>query len=94
MNLAIIAISVEIRPSNKPGPVKAYADVAIRTNEGMLQEKGYAVIQKEGGSPFVGPPSRQGSTPGKYFPIVELEGDIRMAIYDAILRRYRQYGQP
>jgi DNA-binding cell septation regulator SpoVG len=94
MNLPITGITVEIRPSNKPGPVKAYADVTLHTSEGMLHEKGYAVIQKDGGLPFVGPPSRRGSTPGKWFPIVEAEGDIRMAIYDAILRRYRQYGQP
>jgi hypothetical protein len=94
MNLQITKISVEIRPNNRIGPVKAYADVTIETSEGILRQKGYAVIQKDGGSPFVGPPSKPGSTPGKYFPIIEVEGDIRSAIFGAILASYRVAATP
>jgi hypothetical protein len=91
MDLRIVDISVEIRPSNRHGALKAYADVQLRTKEGFLQEKGYAVIQKEGSSPFVGPPSRPGNVQGKYFPIVELEGDIRKAVFEAILAAYGKF---
>jgi len=90
MNLQIKGISAEIRLSSKPGSVKAYADLQIETTEGMLHEKGYAVIQKEGGSPFIGFPSRPGNTPGKFFPIIEAEGDIRKAIFDVILTAFQK----
>jgi len=94
MKLEILEISVEIRLSNRPGAVKAYADVRIQTGDGTLQVLGYAVIQKDGGSPFIGSPSRQGNTPGKFFPIVEAEGDIRKEIFDAILAAYRKVTKP
>jgi hypothetical protein len=55
---------------------------------------GYAVIQKDGGSPFIGSPSRPGNMPGKFFPIVEAEGDIRKEIFDAILAAYRKVTKP
>jgi DNA-binding cell septation regulator SpoVG len=94
MNMQIRDFSVEIRPSNKPGLVKAYADVTIQTSEGRLRVLGHPVIQKDGGSPFIGFPSRQGNMPGKYFPIVEAEGDIRKEIFDAILAAYRKMKKP
>ena len=90
MILQITSISVEIRLSNRPGPVKAYADVQFQTSEGALYEKGYAVIQKDGDSPFIGFPSRPSNTPGKFFPIVDAEGDIRKEIFDAILAAFRK----
>jgi DNA-binding cell septation regulator SpoVG len=90
MNLHITSISVEIRISSRPGPVKAYADIQIQTADGILHEKGYAVIQKDGASPFIGFPSRPGNTPGKFFPIIDAEGDIRKEIFDAILAAYRK----
>jgi hypothetical protein len=88
MQTEILKISVEIRFSAKPGPVKAYADVEMRTTNGALVERGYAVIQKDNKPPFVGFPSRQGNIPGKFFPIIEAEGDIRKAILDEILCSY------
>jgi DNA-binding cell septation regulator SpoVG len=90
MKLQITDILVEIRMINKPGAVKAYADIQIRTDGGVLREKGYAVIQKDGAAPFIGFPSRPGSTPGKFFPIVDAEGDIRSMIFTAILTAYRK----
>jgi DNA-binding cell septation regulator SpoVG len=82
-------IEVEIRFSTKPGPVKAYADVEMRTTNGSLKEHGYAIIQKDQKPPFVGFPSRPGNISGKFFPIIEAEGDIRQAILDQILRAYK-----
>jgi DNA-binding cell septation regulator SpoVG len=93
MKLQITGISAEIRMSNRPGAVKAYADVVIQTDGGTLQERGYAVIQKDRSTPFVGFPSRPGNTPGKFFPIIEAEGDIRKEIIDVILTAYRQAEQ-
>jgi len=90
INIQITGISVEIRLSTRAGPVKAYADVRLETPEGALNEKGYAVIQKAGGSPFIGFPSRPGNTPGKFFPIIDAEGDIRKEIFDAILAAFRK----
>ena len=89
MNIQITKITAEIRSSNRPGPLKAYADVHICTSDGVLVEKGYAVIQKDGGAPFIGFPSRPGNISGKFFPIIEAEGDIRKAVIDAILSAYR-----
>ena len=90
MNIQITNILAEIRLNNRPGPVKAYADLQIQTTEGTLYEKGYAVIQKEGGSPFIGFPCRQGNTPGKFFPIIDAEGDIRKGIFEAIMAAFRK----
>lgn len=90
MKLQITSISADIRLSNRPGAVKAYADIQILTDNGMLQEKGYAVIQKEGGAPFIGFPSRPGNLQGKFFPVVEAEGDIKARIFDVILTAFRE----
>jgi len=90
MKMQITSISAEIRFSNRPGPVKAYADIQILTENGILQEKGYAVIQREGRPPFVGFPSRPGTIPGKFFPVVEAEGDIKTKIFDAILTAFHE----
>jgi DNA-binding cell septation regulator SpoVG len=90
MNIQITGISVEIRLSNRPGPVKAYADVTIRTADGMLKENGFAVIQKDGGPPFIGFPSRPGNNPGKFFQTTDAEGDIRKAIFDAVTAAYAE----
>lgn len=69
--MKIEEIAVEIRFSSKSGPVKAYADVEMRTTNGSLKEHGYAVIQKDEKPAFVGFPSRPGNTSGKFFPIIE-----------------------
>ena len=90
MKLQITSISAEIRLSNRPGPVKAYADIQMLTDNGMLQEKGYAVNQKDGRDPFVGFPSRPGNVQGKFFTVVEAEGDIKMKIFEAILAAFRE----
>ena len=67
-----------------------HADIRIETDGGVLHEMGYAVVQKIGAAPFVGFPSRQGSTPGKYFPIVDADGEIKKEIFEAILTAYRK----
>lgn len=80
-------LKVTIRPTPKPGSVKAYADVRIAVPGGELEIRGFSVIQADGKPLFVGFPSRQGKF-GKYFPTVEAEGEIREAICKAILKAY------
>ena len=83
-------LKVEIRPAPRPGPVKAYADVLIPVHAGELLIHGFSVIQKDGKPIFVGFPSKQGSIQGKYFPIIEAEGEIKEAICKAILEAYQK----
>jgi DNA-binding cell septation regulator SpoVG len=82
------SIAVDLRPSPKPGKVKAYADVTVPMPGGCIRIHGFSVVQLDGKRPFVGMPSRPGSSPGKFFPIVELEGAALEAITTAILEAY------
>jgi DNA-binding cell septation regulator SpoVG len=81
-------ISVEIRPATRPGPVKAYADVTYALPDGTIAIRGCAVIQKDGKPPFVGMPSRPGTVPGKFFPVVEIEGAVHAQLVKAVLEKF------
>ena len=82
-------IKVEIRPFSKPGsPVRAYADVHLGIPEGSIALYGFAIIAKDGRPPFVRFPSKPGTVQGKFFPIVDLQGEIRALICEAILDAY------
>ena len=81
-------VSVEIRPASKPGSVKAYADVTVELTDGTIEIFGCAVVQKEGKQPFVGMPSRAGTSIGKYFPIVKLSGLIHQRLVSAVLEKF------
>ncbi len=85
------AISVQIRPTPKPGKVKAYADVTLRSPDGEIRIYGCAVVQSDGKPPFVGFPSRPGNIPGKYFPVIELEGAISGSVARAVLDAFRGF---
>lgn len=81
-------LKVDLHPARKPGPVKAYADVRITVPGGEFCVHGFSVVQKDGKPVFVGFPSKQGSVQGKYFPVLEAEGEIKDAICKAILEAY------
>jgi len=81
---------VDIRTNSKPSAVKAYADVQILFEGGTLSVFGLSVIEKDGKAPWVAFPSRPGNVPGKYFPVVEAEGDVRKKICDLVLAKYRE----
>jgi hypothetical protein len=84
-----VEISVEIRLFSKPNsPVKAYADVSLRLAEGMVFLIGFAVVQKDGKPPFVGFPSKPGTIQGKFFPVVDLQGEVRELVCKEILDAY------
>jgi len=87
------AIKVEIRLFTKIGsPVRAYADVSLEVSEGVIVMIGFAIIEKNGKSPFVGFPSKAGTIRGKFFPVIDLQGDIRDLICKAILDAYGKHG--
>lgn len=79
---------VEITISVAPGPVRAHADVRIELSEGSLTIYGFSVIQKDGKPPWVGFPQKQGKIPGKYFPVVEADGEFRKKIANAVMAAY------
>jgi len=81
-------IAVTIRLRDGDGFLRAFADVRLELPGGQLTASGFSVIEKDGKPPFVGFPSKQGKIPGKYFPVVEAEGDLRKDICDAILEAY------
>ena len=81
-------ILVEIRTTNRPGLVVAYADVTWETALGVLEVFGFAIIVKNGKEPFVGFPSKEGRVPGKYFPVIKLEGQLHDIFVKAILEAY------
>ena len=79
-------IEVEIRPSAKPGPTKAYADVRLIFPDGELRLIGFGVIKQPGKSSWVGFPENHGQS--QYFPVVEAKGRIRESVIKAILNAY------
>jgi DNA-binding cell septation regulator SpoVG len=89
-----IKISVEIRPFTKPNShVRAYADVTLVFTDGTLAINGFAIIEKDGKAPFIGFPSKAGTIHGKFFPIVDLQGEIRTFVCKAILDAYGKHGR-
>jgi len=83
------AFRVDIRPNPKPGSVKAHADLHIEFPGGSLSILGLSVIEKDGKAAWVAFPSRPGNISGKYFPVVEADGDVRKQISDLVLEKYR-----
>jgi DNA-binding cell septation regulator SpoVG len=88
--MSIDSIQVQIRRTSIAGKVKAYADVALLLPGGVVRMMGFSVIQLDGKPPFVGLPSRPGKTPGKFFPIVELQGAPLEAVTTAILEAFER----
>lgn len=81
-------IEVEIRPATKPGKIKAFADVRLLLPDGEIFIHGFAVIQQDGKSPWVGFPQVPGRN--KFFPVVEAKGRIQKAIIKAVLDTFRE----
>lgn len=79
---------VQIREIERPGPVRAHADLRIFLADGELHIMGFAVIQKPGQELFVGFPSNKGRN--KYFPVVEAKGETRDRIVEAITDAYER----
>lgn len=79
---------VDIRMNSKPSAVKAHADVQILCEGGTLNIFGLSIIEKDGKAPWVAFPSRPGTVPGKYFPVVEADGEVKREISDRVLEKY------
>ena len=87
MNSNIVVVDLQL--VSTPGYVKARAVIRIELPGGVLVISGFSVIEKDGKAPWVGFPSKQGKIPGKYFPIVEAEGQLRNHIIEMILEAHR-----
>jgi DNA-binding cell septation regulator SpoVG len=79
---------VHIRRSERPGQVKAYADIRLFLPNGEIELIGFAIIEQSGKSPFVAFPQNRGRN--KYFPVVEAKGRIREELAKAILNAHRE----
>ncbi len=84
------SLRVDIRLNSKSPSVKAYADVHIEFPGGSLTLFGLSVIQKDGKPAWVAFPSRPGNISGKYFPVVEADGDVRKQISELVLEKYHE----
>jgi DNA-binding cell septation regulator SpoVG len=70
---------LQVRPSPKPGAVKAYAD--IQYHSAII--KGLTIVQHNNGY-FVGFPANVGKN-GKRFPIVEFSEPLRSQVAKQVL---------
>ena len=81
---------LEIHFMSGPGPLKARADIRIDFSDGSsIVIFGVSVIEKDGKPPWVALPSKKGNIPGKYFPVVDAQGEIRKQITEVVLEAYR-----
>jgi DNA-binding cell septation regulator SpoVG len=90
MAISEIKFYVRIRQSDRPGAVKAYADLRFLLPDGELEVMGFAIIQQPGQKHFVGFPQIRGRN--KFFPVVEAKGETRERIVNAILQAFREAG--
>src|SRR5512143_4004158 len=82
-------ITVDLRPAQASGKVKAFADVTIRLGpDGAITISGFSILSANGQVPRVVPPARKGNL--RYFDIVRLVGNIRRLVETAILNEYQQ----
>jgi len=68
--------------------VRGYADVEVWIGDEVIIIFGLRVIEAGDKPPWVSFPSRKGTTPGKYFPVVEVKGTLKESIADAVLAAY------
>ena len=78
---------LQVRPSPKPGATVAYADVQV----GAVTILGVAVVRNRSGGYFVSPPSRPGTSRGKFFQIVEVSEPVRTELFKLVLEHAREY---
>jgi hypothetical protein len=88
MKIEIKEVWLEIRLTDTPGPVKAYADLVIQATEGMLRVLGYAVIRNDSGTPAIGFPCTPGDMAGEFLSVVDAEGDIQKELFDYLIPLY------
>jgi len=81
---------VDIHLMSGPGAVKARADIRIELPGGTLTLFGFSVIEKDGKPAWVAFPSKQGKVPGKYFPVVDADGEVRKRIAEVVLEAYQK----
>ena len=83
-------IEVDIQLHDTAAPTKAHANVHLKFEEGSVTIFGFPVIVKGDKPAFVKFPSKKGTSPDKYFPVADADGEIRTAICEAILAAYNK----
>lgn len=68
--------------------VVARADVEIGLDSGVVKIFGLSIIDVRDKPPWVGFPSKKGTTAGKYFPVVEVGGDLKTLIVKRVFDAY------
>jgi hypothetical protein len=87
MNRKDIVVKI-VRAAN-PGVLKAIADLILIFPNGQLIVKGFFVFEQPGKPAWVGFPQKSGKTPGKYFPVIEADGELHGEIAAAVLDAYK-----
>jgi DNA-binding cell septation regulator SpoVG len=83
-------IAVIIERTNRPGSLKAFAIVKVAFPNGEIKMHGFSVIEQPGKPAWVGFPSKKGNVQGKYFPVTEADGELRIEISAAVLDAYKK----
>lgn len=79
-------ISVAVRLTENPSSkLRARADVVLAV-EGFIELFGFSIIESQGGSLRVAPPSRKGGD--RYYDVAALRGRIKTLVDEAILAEY------
>jgi|GEM_PF-3011323 len=86
-------ISVEIRLINNAKGLKASANITLPAEIGEITLKGFRVIEKEPGKPWVGFPQESYQKDGewKHVPFLEVSPRAKRLIADSILEAYRRF---
>jgi hypothetical protein len=85
MHVIVTNITLTSKAGSK---VVARADVEIRLDIGAVKIFGLSVIDVHDKPPWVGFPSKKGNTAGKYFPVVEVAGDLKITIVNKVFEAY------
>jgi DNA-binding cell septation regulator SpoVG len=88
-NGRIEVLVADMNLSPKAGSkVRGYADVEIWVGTEVIVIFGLRIIVVGDKPPWVSFPSRKGTSPGKYFPVVEVKGMLKEMIADAVVAAY------
>jgi len=85
-----VKIEVRIRAAQKPGAIKAHADISITfATTSTLEIFGISVVQQdESKPPWISYPQRAGKKAGRFFPIVRIIGALHDWIVREVLTEY------
>jgi DNA-binding cell septation regulator SpoVG len=81
---------VDIQLTSTQGSRRAWAIVSIALPGGSLKLSGFSVVEQDGKPAWVGFPSKQTRSGGRYFPVVEAGGELQKRITEAVIEAYKK----